>query len=117
MISESDAGLGAQSQIANPKSKMVGASVSTVTLKVKEKKPGQRACDQKDAKGELCMGHLKRWFYYHPLRLAFSDEEQAARTEFGKNAEIYRCERCHTLYRPMSADLSTAGQRFELRPV
>jgi hypothetical protein len=96
---------------------MEGASVGTVTLKVKDKKPGQRACDQKDAKGELCMGHLKRWYYYHPLRLAFSDEEEAARKEFGKNAEIYRCERCHALYRPVPADHSTAGQEFQIHAV
>jgi hypothetical protein len=95
-------------------------------LKVKDKKPGQRACDEKDAKGELCVGHLKRWYYYHPLRLAFSDEEGAARKEFGKNAEIYRCERCHALYRcerchalyrPVAADVSTAGQKYHVRPV
>ncbi|MFZ0961057.1 MAG: hypothetical protein WAO35_09140 [Terriglobia bacterium] len=91
--------------------------MSTVTFKVKEKKPGQRACDEKDAKGELCVGHLKRWYYYHPLRLAFSDEQEAARKEFGNAAEIYRCERCHTLYRPVAADLSTAGQKFQVRPV
>ncbi len=91
--------------------------MSTVTLKVKEKKPGQRACDEKDAKGEFCMGHLKRWYYYHPLRLAQSDEEEAALKEFGKNAEIYRCERCHTIYRPEQQDLSTAGRRFQLHPV
>ena len=91
--------------------------MSTTSLKVKEKKPGQRACDEKDAKGELCVGHLKRWYYYHPLRLAFSDEEEAAIKEFGKRAEIYRCERCHTLYRPVAADTSTAGQKFQVRPV
>lgn len=85
--------------------------------KVKEKKPGQRACDEKDAKGELCVGHLKRWYYYHPLRLALSEEEEAARKELGDTAEIYRCERCHTLYRPLAADNSTAGQKFSLRPV
>jgi hypothetical protein len=91
--------------------------VSTVTLKVKDKKPGQRACDEKDAKGEFCMGHLKRWYYYHPLRGVFSDEQEAARKEFGDNAEIYRCERCHTLYRPVAADQSTAGQKFDVHPV
>ena len=31
--------------------------------KVKIKKPGQRACNEKDAKGKFCGGHLKRWFY------------------------------------------------------
>ena len=91
--------------------------MSIATLKVKDKKPGQRACDEKDAKGELCVGHLKRWYYYHPLRLAFSEEEEAARKEFGNNAEIYRCERCHTLYRPVPADRSTAGQKFDVHPV
>jgi len=91
--------------------------VSPATLKVKEKKPGQRACDEKDAKGELCVGHLKRWYYYHPLRLTTGEDQEAALKEFGKNAEIYRCERCHTLYRPAAADQSTAGQRFHVRPV
>ena len=78
-----------------------------MAYKVKEKTPGQRACDEKDAKGDLCCGHLKRW--YTP------DEE--ATKEFGKGTEMYRCERCHTLYRPVPADHSTAGQKYELRPV
>ena len=91
--------------------------MSTVTLKVKDKKPGQRACDEKDAKGELCVGHLKRWYYYHPLRLAFSDEQEAALKEFGKSAELYRCERCHTVYRRVEADVSTAGEKFHVHPV
>ena len=91
--------------------------MSSVSFKVKDKKPGQRACDEKDAKGEFCVGHLKRWYYYHPLRLTFSDDEEAAQKQFGKGAEIYRCERCHALYRPSATDLSTAGQRFDLRPV
>lgn len=75
---------------------------------LKEKKPGQRACDEKDAKGKLCVGHLKRWY--------FPPDAEAAR-ELGREAEIYRCERCHTLYRPASADISTAGRRFEPRTV
>jgi len=91
--------------------------VATVNLKVKEKQPGQRACDEKDAKGELCLGHLKRWYYYHPQRLSFSAEEEQARKAFGDNGEVYRCERCHMVYRPISADRSTAGQKFRLRPV
>jgi len=91
--------------------------VSTAILKVKDKKPGQRACDEKDAKGEMCLGHLKRWYYHHALRLAYSEEQEAALKEFGKNAELYRCERCHRLYRPLSADHSTAGQKFDVRPV
>ncbi len=31
--------------------------------KVKYKMPLQRACNEKDEKGKLCGGHLKRWFY------------------------------------------------------
>jgi hypothetical protein len=86
-------------------------------LTIKEKKPGQRACDEKDAKGELCCGHLKRWYYYHPQRLSFTPEEEGAIKLFGKDAEVYRCERCRTLYRPAPDDQSTAGQKYQLRPV
>jgi hypothetical protein len=58
--------------------------------KVKTRKPKQRACDEKDAKGKLCAGHLKHWFEY-PAEI-----EKLV----GKDAEIYRCEFCKTLYRP-----------------
>ena len=88
-----------------------------MALRIKEKKPGQRACDEKDAKGELCVGHLKRWYYDDPHGLSFTPMEEETIKEFGKSAEIYRCERCHTLYRPAMADRSTAGQEFESRPV
>jgi hypothetical protein len=88
-----------------------------VAFKVKEKKPGQRACDEKDEKGELCVGHLKRWYYDDPHALSYTAAEEEAIKAFGKAAEIYRCERCHTLYRPASADRSTAGQKYEPRPV
>ena len=88
-----------------------------MAFKVKEKKSGQRACDEKDAKGELCVGHLKRWYYDDPHRLTTTPEEAEALKEFARGAEVYRCERCHTLYRPALADHSTAGQKFEPRPV
>jgi len=58
--------------------------------KIKVRKPRQRSCDEKDAKGKLCAGHLKRWYDY-PKEI----EEK-----IGKGAEIYRCEFCKTLYRP-----------------
>ncbi len=58
--------------------------------KFKVRKPQQRACDEKDEKGNVCCGHLKRWYEYPP-------EVEAV---IGKNAEIYRCENCKTLYRP-----------------
>src|ERR1700722_118672 len=58
--------------------------------KIKAKKPTMRACDEKDAKGKLCCGHLKRWYDY-------PKEIEAL---VGKKTEIYRCEFCHTIYKP-----------------
>ena len=58
--------------------------------KVKIRKHHQRSCDEKDAKGKLCAGHLKRWYDY-------PKEIEAL---VGAGAEIYRCEFCKTLYRP-----------------
>jgi len=58
--------------------------------KVKQRLLRMRACNEKDAKGKLCAGHLKRWYFF--------GEEIARR--FGKDAEIYRCEHCKTLYLP-----------------
>jgi hypothetical protein len=52
--------------------------------------PRVRSCGLKDAKGKLCVGHLKRWYFFGP--------EVAAR--FGAQAEVYRCEKCKTLYLP-----------------
>lgn len=58
--------------------------------KIKRRLVRQRACNEKDAKGKLCAGHLKRWYF-------FGDE---IKRRFGPDAEIYRCERCKTLYLP-----------------
>jgi hypothetical protein len=58
--------------------------------KVKRRAPRMRACNEKDEKGKLCAGHLKRWFF-------FGDD---VKSRFGGSAEIYRCEHCHTLYLP-----------------
>jgi hypothetical protein len=71
-------------------------------IKIKVRKPKQRACDEKDAKGKLCAGHLKRWYDY-------PKEVEAL---IGKNAEIYRCEFCKTLYKP---DPKQMPQSFTLR--
>ena len=49
--------------------------------KVKRRAPRMRACDETNEKGKLCTGHLKRYFD-------------------GPPGEVYRCERCHTLYLP-----------------
>jgi len=77
---------------------------------VKFKKPGQRSCNEKDAKGKFCGGHLKRWFYTTDVvEQACGDVEKA----WGKNAEVYRCEHCKTLYLPNAEEangMSVAGQ-------
>jgi hypothetical protein len=70
--------------------------------KVKAKKRTQRACDEKDEKGKLCCGHLKRWYEY-PAEIA---------AVVGPNEEIYRCEFCKTLYKP---DLSAPPHSYTLR--
>jgi hypothetical protein len=87
---------------------MPTGGINPLALTIKQKKPGQRACDEKDAKGKLCVGHLKRWY--------FPPDAEIAR-EAGPNAAIYRCERCHMLYRAASEDSSTAGQRFQAQSV
>jgi hypothetical protein len=69
--------------------------------KVKTKKQGQRACNEKDEKSKLCGGHLKRFFYTADiLEQECGDIEKA----WGKSAEVYRCEHCKTLYLPHPED-------------
>ena len=65
--------------------------------KVKIKKPLQRAFNDKDAKGKICAGHLKRWFYAEDTK-----ERECGDLEktWGPKAEVYRCENCRTLYLP-----------------
>ena len=58
--------------------------------RIKTRKPKQRACDERNEKGKLCAGHLKRWFDF-PSQVA---------SVVGKDAEIYRCEFCKMIYRP-----------------
>jgi hypothetical protein len=58
--------------------------------KVKVRIPRMRACDERDAKNKICAGHLKRWYFF--------GEEVAGK--FGRDAEIYRCEHCRTIYLP-----------------
>jgi hypothetical protein len=65
--------------------------------KVKVKKAGQRACNEKDPKGKFCGGHLKLWAYKSDaVEHECGDIEKA----WGPNAEVYRCENCKFLYLP-----------------
>ncbi|HET9402244.1 MAG TPA: hypothetical protein VFO34_14975 [Candidatus Acidoferrales bacterium] len=66
------------------------ASAEAKPPKVKIRKPKQRACDEKDDKGKLCCGHLKRFYDLPP-------EIEAL---VGHHAEVYRCEFCKTIYKP-----------------
>ena len=70
--------------------------------KIKPKKATQRACDERDEKGKLCCGHLKRWYDY-------PKEIEAL---VGAKAEISRCEFCKTLYKP---DTSNPPHSYTLR--
>lgn len=56
--------------------------------RVKQRLPRMRACNEKNDKGVLCTGHLKRWDGY----------AEEIRRDFGD--EIYRCVKCKTLYLP-----------------
>jgi hypothetical protein len=77
--------------------------------KVKVKKLGQRSCNEKNAKGKFCGGHLKRWYYESDAREQECGDVEKA---WGTKAEVYRCEHCQMLYLPNAAEaggLSVAG--------
>ena len=77
--------------------------------KVRVKKAGQRACNEKDAKGKLCGGHLKLWAYAKDvIERECGDIEKA----WGRNAEVYRCENCKALYLPTPGEkkINVAGK-------
>jgi hypothetical protein len=97
----SRARFGVPSSEGNSMSEMA-TPVAPAAPKVKTKKRRQRACDEKDEKGKVCCGHLKRWYDYPPEIAAL----------IGKKAEIYRCEFCKTLYKP---DLNELPRSFTLR--
>jgi hypothetical protein len=65
--------------------------------KVKVRRPRQRSCDEKDPKGKVCCGHLKRYYDY---------PKEIEALVGGPKMEIYRCEFCKTLYKPNLAEMS-----------
>jgi hypothetical protein len=78
--------------------------------KVKIKKPGQRACNEKNEKGKFCGGHLKRWFYAADV---LEKECGCIEQAWGRDTEVYRCEFCQTLYLPNPEDprgMNVAGR-------
>ena len=68
-------------------------------VKIKRRVPRMRACDEKNEKGKLCAGHLKRWYH-----LSFEAEQR-----LGAGAEVYRCERCRTIYLPHPDEVARSG--------
>ena len=58
--------------------------------KVKRRVARQRACNNPGKNNNICRGHLKRW----------NEFGEEIRRKYGPDPEIYRCERCHTLYLP-----------------
>jgi hypothetical protein len=79
---------GAQTAVAEAPAATSAAEPAQPKIKIRKHK--QRSCDERNAKGKLCAGHLKRWYDYPPEIAAL----------IGPQAEIYRCEFCKTLYRP-----------------
>jgi hypothetical protein len=78
--------------------------------KVKIKKTGQRACNEKNEKGKFCGGHLKRWFYNADV---LEQECGCVEKAWGADREVYRCEFCQTLYLPSPDDprgMNVAGR-------
>ena len=67
-------------------------------VKVKRRMGRMRACNELNAKGKPCHGHLKRWHGFGG---------QVA--ELAGGEEVYRCERCHTIYLPNAEEAPRTG--------
>jgi hypothetical protein len=80
-----------------PKAEDVG--VLSDGTRVRRRALRMRACDLKDEKGKMCAGHLKRWYF-------FGDEVKRL---YGAEAEVYRCEKCKTLYLPNPEEAMRSG--------
>ena len=83
--------------MVNPTTELV-ATLSD-GAKVKRRFPRMRACNEKDEQQKVCAGHLKRWYFV-------SDE---VKRQFGRDAEVYRCENCKTLYLPPMGEEPRSG--------
>lgn len=77
----------------SPENRMVGETL------VKVRMPKQRACNEKTDKNKICAGHLKRWYLFGAEIVR----------EFGRDAELYRCEKCRTIYLPNPAEAPRTG--------
>lgn len=82
---------------AEPEPKNLVLRLSDGTA-VKRRLPRQRACDEPMGK-KICAGHLKRWYEFG----------QELVVHFGRNPEIYRCERCKILFLPNEDEVARTG--------
>ena len=96
-MSEMSSAASAATEAPEPEPKNLVMKLSDGTF-VKRRIIRQRACDEPKGK-KICAGHLKRWY-------GFGDELVA---EFGKDPEIYRCERCQVLYLPNEREAARTG--------
>jgi len=69
-------------------------------VKVKRRTQRMRACNELNEKGKPCQGHLKRWHGFGP---------EVAAVSGGVDAEVYRCERCRTVYLPHPEETPRTG--------
>ncbi len=69
-------------------------------IKIKRRILRMRACNEAGEKGKPCHGHIKRWYGLDP---------EAARLAGTQTREVYRCERCHTIYLPNPEELPRTG--------
>ena len=84
---------------------MTEASTAPTAPRIKIRLPYQRACNEKDAKGKICAGHLKRWYgasedIKRQVEEYLRSEAKGGTVATGSTLEIYRCEHCHTVYLP-----------------
>ena len=69
---------------------------------IKDLLPRQVVCNERDQKGKLCRGKIKR---YYPFAEYYNETDQelreAIRREFGENPKLVllKCEECRTIYR------------------
>ena len=84
---------------AAPEPKNLVARLSDGTV-VKRRIVRQRACDEPmGKKGKICAGHLKRWYGFGDLVIS----------KFGRDVEVYRCERCQILFLPNEDETARTG--------
>ncbi|MGH9863573.1 MAG: hypothetical protein ACRD35_09135 [Candidatus Acidiferrales bacterium] len=71
-------------------------------LKIKTRKPRQRACDEKTDKGKMCAGHMKRFYDFSKATEALARQQAGLGPR--EPLELYRCHRCGTLYLPLKQE-------------